>query len=311
MNKMDTPSAGKSYRVTVMTDTHLIPEDYDDGFGSIVKLIRASEPDLAVFNGDNIFGKNGKDLDFYKKLDDFFVENGIKWTAVLGNHDGEYNSCGRKAIAEYLEKLPGTVFETNPIGNRYGNFFFDTPVSGACLAFLDSGSLASVWQRLKSGFRSKYASLTKAQTEFYLQKAAGKRAVFLFIHIPLNEFENGYYLAVANCNVIYGAVRENITAAGRLDRFGDVICSPAVNTGFFEAALKGGNLKAVFAGHDHLNDFAVDYKGVRLVQVQRSFSSKRATYGFVKRGFTDYSGATVLDIDAEGFRIKQLFLKDL
>ena len=301
----------KSYRVTVMTDTHLEPGDYEDGFKSIDKLITASEPDLVVFNGDNFFGSSGEDLAFYGKLDEYFIGKGIKWTAVLGNHDGEYNSCGRRQIAERLEKLPGTVFKTNPISRRYGNYFYDTPIDGTSLAFLDSGNRATLPQRIRSGFRSVYAALTKAQTDYYLTEAAGKKAVFVFIHIPLNEFENGYYLALANCNVIYGAVRENITKEGKLNRFGDVICSPAVNTGFFDAALKAGNLKAVFAGHDHLNDFAVEYKGVRLVQVQRSFSSKRVSYGFTKRGFTDYSGATVLDIFADGFEIKQLFLKDL
>ena len=299
------------YRVTVMTDMHLMPGDYEDGFESVDKLVGASRPDFVVFNGDNFFGFNGEDLAFYDRLDAYFREKGIKWTAILGNHDGEYNSADRRSIAEHIANLPGTVFELNPIGKRYGNFFYDTPVAGTALAFLDSGGKATLSERIRSGFSSKYAALTKEQIAFYLNEAHGKRAVFLFIHIPLNEFENGYYLALANCKVIYGAVRENITPEGKLNRFGDIVCSPAVNTGFFDAAAKEGNLKAVFAGHDHLNDFAVDYRGVRLVQVQRSFSSKLASYGFKKRGFTDFSGATVLDVTENGFDVKQLFLKDL
>ena len=303
--------AGDAFRVLALTDTHLFPEDYEEGFECISKLTSAAEPDFVLFNGDNFFGKKGEDLDFYSRLDDYFIGKGVKWTANLGNHDGEYNSSTREGLAMHLHSLPGTVFELNAIGKRYGNYFFDTPVEGASLAFLDSGTYASPSERIRSRFRSPYAALKKEQIAFYLKKAAGKRAVFLFLHIPLNEFENGYYLALADCSVIYGAVRENIRRDGTLNRRGDIVCSPAVNTGFFEAALKEGNLKAVFAGHDHLNDFAVDYKGVRFVQVQRSFSSKKASYGFKKRGFTDYSGATVLDIRHDDFDVRQLFLKDL
>ena len=57
------------YRVTVMTDMHLMPGDYEDGFESVDKLVGASRPDFVVFNGDNFFGFNGEDLAFYDRLD--------------------------------------------------------------------------------------------------------------------------------------------------------------------------------------------------------------------------------------------------
>ena len=33
------------YRVTVMTDMHLMPGDYEDGFESVDKLVGATRPD--------------------------------------------------------------------------------------------------------------------------------------------------------------------------------------------------------------------------------------------------------------------------
>ena len=302
----------ENYRVLQLTDMHLYPDDYDDGADTIKKLVEASRPDLVLFTGDNVFGKNGEDLRFYSDIAAYFSSRATAWAAILGNHDGEFNSTDRKGLAEHIASLPASVSEVNAVGKRYGNFFRDTPFDGVAIACMDSGNRASIFERARGGFRSPYAALTPEQIKWYLSRAADKKAVFVYIHIPLNEFENGYYLALANCEVIYGAVRENISSDGSLRRRGDVVCSPAVNTGFFEKASAIGNLKAVFAGHDHLNDFAVRYKGVTLVQGQRSYSAKNKAYGFVKRGFTDFSGGTVLDILPDGaFGIKQLFLKDI
>lgn len=300
------------YRVLQLTDTHLYPEDYENGFGAITALTNAADPDLAVFTGDNFFGKDGQDARFYRRVADFFAEKGIKWAALLGNHDGEYNSMSRREIVELVESLPASVVKTNPIGKRYGNFFVDTPFEGVSLAMLDSGNYATLSERIRSRFSSPYAALTDEQIAFYKENAAGKKAVFVYLHIPLNEYLKAYYLALANGKVIYGALRENISSDGSLRRRGDVVCSPAVNTGFFEAARSLNNLKAVFAGHDHLNDFAAEYKGVTLVFGQRSYSDPKQAYGFAKRGFTDFSGGTVADIFADGsFKLGQLFLKDL
>lgn len=300
------------YRVLQLTDTHLYPEDFENGFGAITALTNAADPDLAVFTGDNFFSKDGQDARFYRRVADFFAEKGIKWAALLGNHDGEYNSMSRREIVELVASLPASVVKTNPIGKRYGNFFVDTPFEGVSLAMLDSGNYATLSERIRSRFSSPYAALTDEQIAFYKENAAGKKAVFVYLHIPLNEYLKAYYLALANGTVIHGALRENISSDGSLRRRGDVVCSPAVNTGFFDAARSLNNLKAVFAGHDHLNDFAAEYKGVTLVFGQRSYSDPKQAYGFAKRGFTDFSGGTVADIFADGsFKLGQLFLKDL
>lgn len=300
------------YRVLQLTDTHLYPHDYENGFAAIDKLVSASKPDLVVFTGDNFFGKNGEDVAFYRRIADYFAAAGVKWAALLGNHDGEANSVTRKEIVDLVCSLPASVVKCNPVGCRYGNFFYDLPFDGVSLAMLDSGDYATLPERIRSRFSSPYAAITKEQIAFYLKNAADKKAVFAFFHIPLNEYEKAYYLALANGEVVYGALRENIASDGSLRRRGDVVCSPAVNTGFFEAANALGNLKAVFVGHDHLNDFAVRYKGVALVYGQRSYSDPAQAYGFAKRGFVDFSGGTVIDIFEDGgFELSQLFLKDL
>ena len=76
--------AGDAFRVLALTDTHLFPEDYEEGFECISKLTSAAEPDFVLFNGDNFFGKKGEDLDFYSRLDDYFIGKASNGRQISG-----------------------------------------------------------------------------------------------------------------------------------------------------------------------------------------------------------------------------------
>lgn len=41
-------------------------------------------------------------------------------------------------------------------------------------------------------------------------------------------------------------------------------CSPAVDDEMFETMLELGSTKGCFVGHDHMNNYSVNYKGIRL-----------------------------------------------
>ena len=44
----------------------------------------------------------------------------------------------------------------------------------------------------------------------------------------------------------------------------EVICSATVNSGFFTSLLEAGEVKAAFAGHDHVNDYCGSLLGINL-----------------------------------------------
>ena len=73
----------ENYRVLQLTDMHLYPDDYDDGADTIKKLVEASRPDLVLFTGDNVFGKNGEDLGFYSDIAEYFSSRATAWAAIL------------------------------------------------------------------------------------------------------------------------------------------------------------------------------------------------------------------------------------
>jgi hypothetical protein len=39
-------------------------------------------------------------------------------------------------------------------------------------------------------------------------------------------------------------------------------CAPALNSGLATAMLEAGDVMGVFVGHDHVNDYVVDWRGI-------------------------------------------------
>ena len=71
---------------------------------------------------------------------------------------------------------------------------------------------------------------------------------------------------------------------------------PDRDSGFFDLILEKGSTEAVFVGHDHLNQLAVNYKGVDLVY---SRSIDYIAYpGIAKE--TDQRGGTLIVLSQDG-----------
>lgn len=66
------------------------------------------------------------------------------------------------------------------------------------------------------------------------------------MHIALPEYNE-----VWDTRICYGDKREEV-------------CAPKINSGFFTAMLETGHTKAVFVGHDHINDYIGDLYGILL-----------------------------------------------
>ena len=66
-----------------------------------------------------------------------------------------------------------------------------------------------------------------------------------YFHIPLPEFSS------FDSTNFTGVKQEGISSA-------------SVNSGFFTTMVSAGDVKAVFTGHDHLNDFCGELTGIQL-----------------------------------------------
>lgn len=89
---------------------------------------------------------------------------------------------------------------------------------------------------------------------------------YAFMHIPLPE-----YIDLFNTKEVFGYNVENI-------------CCQAVNTGLYAAFKEMNNMKGVFCGHDHDNDFWGDYNGIALHYGRKTGFGGYGPRFFQKRG---------------------------
>ncbi|PON49433.1 Phosphoesterase [Parasponia andersonii] len=232
----------------------------------IHRMILAERPHLIVFTGDNIFGFDATDA--AKSLNAAFapaIESNIPWTAVLGNHDQE-STLSREGVMKHIVGLKNTLSRVNPLNveliDGFGNYNLEVGgVQGSSfenksvlnLYFLDSGDYSTVpsipgygwikasqqfwFQRASSKLRRAYDSKPQAQK--------GPAPALAYFHIPLPEF------ASFDSSNFTGVKQEGISSA-------------SVNSGFFTTMVEAGDVKAVFTGHDHLNDFCGELTGIQL-----------------------------------------------
>ncbi|KAK9145924.1 hypothetical protein Sjap_005827 [Stephania japonica] len=231
------------------------------------RAILAEQPDLIVFTGDNIFGFDSSDSG--RSLNAAFapaVSAKLPWAAVLGNHDQE-GTLSREGVMRHVVGMDGTLSEINPTImvseiDGFGNYNLEVGgVRGSGLGnksvlnlyFLDSGDYSTVPSVYGYGWikpsQQYWFQITSRQLQkAYMSKPQPQKESapgLVFFHIPLPEF------ASFDSSNFTGIRQEGISSA-------------SVNSGFFTTMLEAGDVKAVFTGHDHLNDFCGELTGINL-----------------------------------------------
>lgn len=223
----------------------------------IERMIKAEKPDLIVFTGDNIFGFDATDA--AKSMDAAFapaVLSKIPWAAVLGNHDQE-STLSRKGVMKHIVSMKNTLSLLNPLDvdkiDGFGNYNLEVAgvdgspfqnMSVLNLYFLDSGDYSTVplipgYGWIKISQQSWFLRTSKRLKRAYMgHPEAQKESApgIAYFHIPLPEYAN------FDSSNFTGVKQEGIS-------------SPSINSGFFTTMVEAGDVRAVFTGHDHINDF--------------------------------------------------------
>ncbi|KAJ4878548.1 putative inactive purple acid phosphatase 29 [Raphanus sativus] len=232
------------------------------------RLIAAEKPDLIVFTGDNIFGFDVKDP--VKSMDAAFapaIASKIPWVAILGNHDQE-STLTRQELMKHIVKLPNTLSQVNPPEaahyiDGFGNY--NLQIRGAAesslqnksvlnLYFLDSGDYSSVpymegYDWVKTSQQFWFERTSKRLQRVYNAEPNPQQGIspgLAYFHIPLPEF-----WSFDSKNATKGVRQEGTYSA-------------STNSGFFTTLVTRGDVKSVFVGHDHVNDFCGKLKGLNL-----------------------------------------------
>ncbi|PON79509.1 Phosphoesterase [Parasponia andersonii] len=243
------------------------------------RMIQAENPNLIAFTGDNIFGSSATDA--AESLFGAFrpaMESGIPWAAILGNHDQE-STMDREELMFFISLLDYSVSQINPsveelsdvtkIGKHgsidgFGNYnlrVFGAPGSHLVnssvlnLFFLDSGDRETVEGIRTYGYikQSQLHWLSHTSKGFQGQKqdidqlADGltppKPPALAFFHIPIPEIRQLYYKQI-------------------IGQFQEAVACSSVNSGVLQTLVSMEDVKGVFIGHDHNNDFCGKLDGI-------------------------------------------------
>ena len=278
-------SEDKKFKIVQFTDVHWKADSIasEEAGERMSEVLDAEKPDLVIFTGDVIFGKPA-DKSMRCALEPT-IKRGIPFAVTFGNHDDELG-MSRKELYDFIKDMPGNLTSTVEGLSGVTNFILPVKASdgskdAALLYVFDSHSYSTL-KHLKG-----YGWIKHDQVQWYLNESkkftesnGGTPLTALsFFHIPLPE----YHEAVrSEGSFMIGTRKENA-------------CAPEINTGLFAAMKEAGDVLGVFVGHDHVNDYAVSWKGIMLCYGR--FTGGKTVYHDMPGG----NGARIIEL-TEGVR---------
>ena len=266
----------RDIKVLQITDVHLgngsltVKKDRK-AINAVCRLIEDAKPDLIILTGDIVYPNSSitgssNNLAALKIIADLMESYKTPWTMCFGNHDAEWMAdYDKTALCDLLEdeNYQYCIFDRGPedidgMGNQVINVYNSDDTFNSSIFVFDNGDYAG------SSQMSGYQAITDAQTNWYkseiekMNAGEGKTIQsFVYFHVPLKEYEiawNLYREGSEEVKYFFGWANESNEKISSSDETGS----------FFETAALLGSTKATFCGHNHLNDFSIEYKGIRL-----------------------------------------------
>lgn len=285
--------ADHKFKIVQFTDVHWIYNDArsDEAGENMRRILDAEKPDLVVFTGDVVFASPAKPA--YDQALAPVIERNLPFAVVLGNHDIEFDLTGEQ-ILEHLATKPGNLTSTTTGISGVTNYLLTVKQSDAnrdalALYMFDSHRDSQAPDAIGG-----YAWIERDQIDWYcstsdrLTAVAGSKPVpaVAFMHIPVPEFE---YAVTGFDNFMVGTRKE-------------AVCCPKINTGLFASMLIKGDIMCILAGHDHVNDFITEWKGIALAYGR--YTGGATVYNDIQGG----NGARVIEF-TEGQRTFRTWIR--
>lgn len=274
------------FKIVQFTDVHYIYNDprSDVSIERINQVLDMEKPDLVLFTGDVIYGKPAEEG--MRTVLNLVSKRKIPFAVTFGNHDNE-QGLSREELLKIIQSVPFNLTQTTPGISGVTNFILpvkasDVKRNATVLYCIDSHSYSQIkgvngYDYIKFDQIQWYRENSKKFTE---ENNGVPVSSYAFFHIALPEYNQA---ASSESAILYGIRKEKA-------------CAPQLNSGLFAAMKEMGDVRGVFVGHDHDDDYAVSWKGILLA------------YGRYTGGNTVYNhltnGARVIELDenANSFR---------
>ena len=277
-----------SFRVLILADLHMNSSgnatDVQEVKDRVKFLIDKEKPDLVIFTGDNTIGSSSEERlrANITAMVSYIEEKQIPWCHVYGNHDheGALSNEKQQEIYESFEYcISKDVDGISGVGNYVHAVYKADGTIGSVIYCLDSGAYASGggYDYIKDDQIAWYK-----ETSMLLQEYNGGKVIpgMMAFHIPLIE-NNKAYDNRSNKEIVYEWDGDK----------NEAICASNTDTALLETIFERGDIKAIVTGHDHKNDYMLNYYGVKLTS---SPNISDLTYYDAT-----YQGGRVFDLNAD------------
>jgi hypothetical protein len=271
---------------------------------AVYTLVKNEKPDLVVVSGDIAYPvpfqgtlDNKREAILFATL---MERMGVYWAPVFGNHDTEvYSIYDREQIGEVYGggDYKYCLFQAGPddiegTGNYIVNVKNTLGMITQSIVLLDSHSYTdgdifgaqwkydNLYQNQIDWYEAQITALNNANIEKFNALSTEDKAAYasvvgvaadnfatsmikssMFFHIPLTEYKDAWTEYVDNGYEDTENVKFKFGVAGET---GKIVYSGIGEDEMFETILSLGSTQGIFCGHDHYNNFSLDYKGVRL-----------------------------------------------
>lgn len=280
-----------TFHILLVSDLHGGEKYFRPQKKALHILLEETKPDLVLFGGDMVVSgmfwahecREETLRDYLTYTMEELEEKKIPWAHVYGNHDGESKfaltpDLQRKALLmqqKVYESFPHCISGQGDL-ELHGMSNYVLPVKsssgdGVAYRLYAMDSLSSVTDfahacnmpdcsfrfpnNLVPGQNRDSLPLTDQVFWYYneslrAEKEDGKKTpAMMWMHDPLPE------LRLIELNP------EECKFEGRK---GENCCCSVMNTGLFMACLQRGDIKGIFFGHDHLNDYCGELFGIKM-----------------------------------------------
>ena len=280
---------------------------------TVSNLVEQTKPDLITVSGDLAWAGN---YISYTKLTKLLDSHKIPWAPVFGNHDIQ---GGTEALSKAADILCGgkySLFERGDPALGCGNYVIGIEQDGRLIhgvIMMDSHDRRE-YVNEKGEKKLEWADLIPEQFPWYREqisrlKEQGAAKSTIILHIPLYTYREAAKAAFKpgfdfKSVSPYNGGQTGCWNEGYEDSFGvmyESISSYPANNGFFDEIIHADHTKTVLCGHDHVNTFSVNYRGVRLM-----FALKTGSGCYWDQRI---NGGTVLKINKNGdLSAKHIFI---
>ncbi len=268
MNVINLSITSEVIKIIQFTDLHLMNEASDRlTLEGIRKAVISLHPDLIVLTGDQTMSSESEML--YRKLVQWMDAFGIPWTLVFGNHDTDHGISYLTLISA-LKGSKHLIFSPGPKALGYSNFSIliqnQVRQPRYQLIFMDThvDQYYAIGEKQTWG----YGSISTEQMQWYEQMISltSTTQSMLFLHIPLPEYN---LVQPEDKDLYQGNYLEKPS-------------TPPYDSGFFNNIVSHRHTLAIFAGHDHYNDYQFIHQDIALAYGRVSGHYDYGPKGFAK-----------------------------